>query len=94
MDMANRIDARRTGKSATTMKGKIEVMKKILKNSDTADRLSEKENGIIKQWKEIAKEAQEKAMNAAIKYTNMLYPPRKEGLEALKNDDKRFEIER
>lgn len=94
MDRANRIDARRTGKSATTMKGKIEVMKKILKNSDAADRLSEKENGIIKQWKEIAKEAQERAMNAAIKYTNMLYPPRKEGLEALKNDDKRFEIER
>lgn len=94
MDRANRIDARRTGKSETTMKGKIEVMKKILKNSDAADRLSEKENGIIKQWKEIAKEAQERAMNAAIKYTNMLYPPRKEGLEALKNDDKRFEIER
>lgn len=44
-------------------------------------------------YKELAKQAFEFAINSAVYWTNKLYPPKEEGMEKLKNSDKRFEMD-
>lgn len=90
MYRANEIDERRTGKKATTQKAKIEVMKKYLK--DAPARLEAAEKGPIAKYKDLKEQCVKVAQNSAVNWTNKLYPPRPEGLKALVNYDKRFEI--
>ena len=86
---AAEIEGRRTGTKITGMPKVIDAARKYIKN--TADRLDNVQNTTVKKYDEIRKEAQDVAMRSAINWTNKLYPPRQEGLEALKNNDARFE---
>lgn len=53
--------------------------------------VQEKDATVGEKYKKIRDEAFKLAMNSAVYWTNKLYPPKSEGLGALKNDDARFE---
>lgn len=92
MYRANEIEANRTGKKATTQKARIEVMKKYVKNAGA--RMEAAEKGPVAKYAAIKQECVKVAQNSAVKWTNKLYPPRPEGMKALVNYDKRFEMDR
>jgi hypothetical protein len=81
---------RRGGTGTAYGKARIDDAKEIIPN--TAKRFEEVENGVVKDYKELQNEVFKYALNRATYWTETLYPPRPEGLEALKNDEKEFEL--
>lgn len=53
--------------------------------------VKDKDDTVGAKYKKIRDEAFKLAMNSAVYWTNKLYPPKEEGLAALKNGDSRFE---
>lgn len=87
---SNLMVKRRGGTGTAYGKARIDDAKEIIPN--TAKRFEEVENGVVKDYKELQNEVFKYALNRATYWTETLYPPRPEGLEALKNDEKEFEL--
>ncbi len=66
---------------------------KRLKSSDLTNKIIDRYDGvggINAKYTDIRKRCMQVAMNSAVRWTNQLYPPSKESLEALKTNDKDF----
>lgn len=81
-DKAKYFTARRLVKNGSTN----ELAKNIIDRYDSGE-------GVNAKYKDIQARAMEHAMGSAIYWTNKLYPPSKENLEALKTKDKDFDEE-
>ena len=69
---------------------------KRLKKYPTAQKIIDRyegESGIMGKYKQISNECMKYAMNSAVHWTNKLYPPSQENLDALKTNDKDFNEE-
>lgn len=67
---------------------KLNMMDKV----PNAKKVVDEKTIIIDKYSEIKKECMEYAMSSVVKWTNKLYPPKQEDLDALKTNDKTFEI--
>ena len=87
---ADAIYAKRNKKNTSYGETAINRAKEFVPNA--AERMEKVSEDVISQYNDIKKRAFQEAMNKTVHYTNELYPPRREGLEALKNADERFEM--
>jgi len=92
VERANKLVMKRKGENGwKDINTKIKNAKGIVPNA--ADRLDKIENSVLKSNKEFVEKLFEFAITRSVFWTNKLYPPKQAGLEALKNDDKRFELD-
>lgn len=87
---ADEIVARREKKNTSYGETALKRAETIIPK--TAGRVREMNEGVLAQYKDIQKKAFQYALNQVVHRTNELYPPKPEGLEALKNSDERFEM--
>ena len=91
VERANKIVMKKHGESGwRDVNAKINNARSIVPQA--AERLDKIENSIIKNNKEFVQKLFEFAITRSVYWTNKLYPPKQEGLDALKNNDERFEM--
>ena len=91
INKANEIVARRAGNNPPQYgKAKMDNAAKIVPNA--TKRVEEIDSTVGEKYKNIVEDIFKFAISDSIYWVNKLYPPKPEGLEALKNDDERFDM--